>query len=700
MYIWQFYSESTGLVMGHYWMEFVRLLQRIHEHYGAVNPRFIIYVHNLPFEMSFFLDQLAAAGYIGKIFATAAHKPICYTLDDLCIEFRCSYKLTNKGLAKYLEDMHTGYEKMTGDLDYRIQRTPKSILDPDTELAYCAADVIGLYYALQADLKQTGDTVASVPLTSTGYVRRELRKVIADDKNYQCLLKRSALDWKRYKLVKQLAKGGDTLASASQLIGKVQHNIGSYDFVSSYPAQLMTKKYPMGKLGYEGSGAKIDLDYIHYIRNVGRYFILQCVVYNLEVKEKMLPIPCITRSKDYFTENELVYNGRLLRADRAGLAFDMISFELFERQYKWDKIVFGDVYSCEYDYLPEKIRNFVYQYFEGKCKLADERKKYKKYSPEWNAITLDYNIYKGMLNGIFGMLYTDCLKGDNSYDFNRQVWDEELPKVLCMDDADDLLEELLPEKQEEWLKEMPADTPDHEAYLQMKEKQWKEELIELNREKLYRNQCSGVGVYLWGCHTASLGRAALDEMIRAAGYYNVCYSDTDSIKVKSTEQAREGLKQLNKRLEALAVERGAVVDTGKNRYVLGIAEDETGDDLYTEFVTLGAKKYCYRDSEGLHLTVSGVSKDQVYQLQDNIENFRKDFVFAPAGGILLHYIHDEMHTVHVTGDDGTEDDIQLGNSIYCEERTITLGGISDQRFGKDFTIYSDIFGYIDEDDEF
>lgn len=41
----------------------------------------------------------------------------------------------------------------------------------------------------------------------------------------------------------------------------------------------------------------------------------------------------------------------------------------------------------------------------------------------------------------------------------------------------------------------------------------------------------------------------------------------------------------------------------------------------------GAKKYCYRDSDGLHITVSGVPKEGVKDLKDNIENFKDDLVF-------------------------------------------------------------------------
>ena len=141
---------------------------------------------------------------------------------------------------------------------------------------------------------------------------------------------------------------------------------------------------------------------------------------------------------------------------------------------------------------------------------------------------------------------------------------------------------------------------------------------------------------------------------------------------------------------------GAYIDTGKHLYVLGVPED---DGIYEEFVTLGAKRYAYRDKKGLHITVSGVQKKGVAQLNDDIKNFRYGKVFSPAGGIMLHYIQDDWHVQHVVGDDGTEDDIELGNSIVCEERIVTLGGIPDDRFGLGFTMYKDLLCYDMSDDD-
>ncbi|MBO5900574.1 MAG: hypothetical protein J6Q80_07535 [Lentisphaeria bacterium] len=562
---------------------------------------------------------------------------------------------------------------MTGDLDYRVQRTPKSILS-EKNLTYCAVDVIGLHAALSLDMKQTGDTVASVPLTSTGYVRRDYKnRVIKADPKYKFLCQRMALDPDAFQMVLDLAKGGDTLGSASQEMGYVHENAGSEDFVSEYPAQLLTERYPMSKLEFEGAGDDITLEYLEELERSGRYYITEFLVTGLEVKQKVLPIPCINEWKCYFSVGSLVFNGRLLRAQQAGMALDMVSFQLFRDQYKWDSIEFGNTYSCIYDYLPESVRSFILDYFRGKCELKDKlldlEARGLEESEEYLNTKMDYDLYKNRFNGIFGMFYTKPVFLDHEYDPETARWSPEREIVMDAGRAKLYYPEMTDAERADLVRDM--------------------------QRKLFKGQITAIGPYLWGVHTAALGRKKLAMLIEAAGYRNVIYSDTDSIKFRINEESLAGIARLKEELTQLAMERGAYINTGKNLYILGVPED---DGLYSEFVTLGAKRYAYRDKKGLHITVSGVQKSEVRQLKDNIRNFRDGFVFKPAGGIMLHYIEADMHIQHVIGDDGTEDDIWLGNSICCEERVITLGGIPDDRFGLGFSIYREVVEQDMDDD--
>ena len=94
------------------------------------------------------------------------------------------------------------------------------------------------------------------------------------------------------------------------------------------------------------------------------------------------------------------------------------------------------------------------------------------------------------------------------------------------------------------------------------------------------------------------------------------------------------------------------------------------DGLYTEFKTLGAKKYCYRENGDLHLTVSGVSKRGVSALQDDINNFKKGFVWDyEASGKLTVFYH-ELTLTNEGVVDNTQKPFEFtdidGNKYLCD----------------------------------
>ena len=79
------------------------------------------------------------------------------------------------------------YIKREDDLDYKKTRYPWTILD-DTEKGYCYCDVMGLYEAILPKLKE--DDIANIPMTSTGYVRRDCKAAIyANQKNWKLFQK-------------------------------------------------------------------------------------------------------------------------------------------------------------------------------------------------------------------------------------------------------------------------------------------------------------------------------------------------------------------------------------------------------------------------------------------------------------------------------------------------------------------------------
>lgn len=108
---------------------------------------------------------------------------------------------------------------------------------------------------------------------------------------------------------------------------------------------------------------------------------------------------------------------------------------------------------------------------------------------------------------------------------------------------------------------------------------------------------------------------------------------------------------------------------------LGIFDD---DGQYKKFKTLGAKKYCYVDTDNkLHMTVSGVRKSAVSQLHD-IEDFKDGTVFdvEHAQKLIMTYVDDMPPIIWNKGQyDEFYSNYQYG--ICAQPTTYSLGITED-----------------------
>lgn len=156
------------------WADYNSFIYRLNKGLGLNKYcRLVCYVHNLPYEFQFMRDFM----HITDVFATAPRKVVkCFSEG---IEYRCSYKLTNMGLEKFTESIpDLKHGKLSGaKFNYSILRTPQTALNP-SELDYVFNDVAGLYEALDYTIKNDEYNLATIPNTSTGFVRNELRRAM------------------------------------------------------------------------------------------------------------------------------------------------------------------------------------------------------------------------------------------------------------------------------------------------------------------------------------------------------------------------------------------------------------------------------------------------------------------------------------------------------------------------------------------
>lgn len=410
MYVWQICIEGN-VVFGRRWEELQEFMEKVVNAYKlSKEERIVVYVHNLSFEFQFIQDYFKFT----HVFAMASRSIL--TAKTAHLEFRCSYKLTNMSLAKFIENTpNTLHYKGVDDLDYAAVRTPDTPLT-EVEYGYCFNDVKGLYEGVMELLKE--DNIATIPLTSTGYVRRDCRKAMNKNKNNRKMFIRSRLTLLQYKLLRECFRGGNT-AGDRYLTNLILKNVGSYDLSSSYPFQMIAREYPLGKWNY---GVIPDIktleEYNRKYCTIARYTFK-----NIRLKDEK-PIPYIPQSKCLaLGDDREIYNGRILHADCLTISMTNIDFDIVKEQYVYDEIAVEEFHYSRKGLLPKELRDTIMYYFEKKSKLKGDEEHYYEYMKS-----------KNKLNSIYGMTVTNILNTEIEYHdgeyTEKKMTEEEMQEAL------------------------------------------------------------------------------------------------------------------------------------------------------------------------------------------------------------------------------------------------------------------------------
>ena len=410
MYIWQVCIEGN-VVFGRRWEELQEFMQNVVNAYKlSEDERVVVYVHNLSFEFQFIQDYF---NFI-DVFAMASRSIL--TAKTAHLEFRCSYKLSNMSLAKFIENTpNTLHYKGIDDLDYETVRTPDTPLT-EIEYGYCFNDVKGLYECVMELLKE--DNIATIPLTSTGYVRRDCRHAMNKNKDNRKMFLRSRLTLLQYKLLRECFRGGNT-ASDRYLTNLILKIVGSYDLSSSYPFQMIAREYPIGKWNY---GVIPDLktleEYNSKYCTIARYTFK-----NIRLRDEK-PIPYIPQSKCLaLGDDREIYNGRILHADFLTISMTNIDFDIVKEQYEYDEIAVEEFHYSRKGLLPKELRDTIMYYFEKKSELKGDEEHYYEYMKS-----------KNKLNSIYGMTVTNILNTEIEYHdgeyTEKKMTEEEMQEAL------------------------------------------------------------------------------------------------------------------------------------------------------------------------------------------------------------------------------------------------------------------------------
>lgn len=602
MYQWQVCIDGY-VCFGRTWKEFLTFLRKMNralKNYDK-NHKLVCYIHNFSYEFQFLYSWIK----LTEVFAIDKRKPLKAISKDFNIEFRCSYLLSNMNLKKFIENTpNAHYFKGTGDLDYHKVFTPQTNLTM-SELGYCFNDVMGLYEAIIYLLKE--DTLVTIPLTSTGYVRRECRTNMRKNKKNRKQFLELKLNDKLYTLCKDAFRGGNT-ASNRYKTNFINYNVSSYDMSSAYPYAMISGLYPITPFQEETIKSMDMLDDYN-----NRYCTLAYYSFENVKLKKGIPFPYIPYSKciefiapNYDTEfkgKEYCYNGRVLEAEFIKIAMTNYDYQIFINQYEYDEenVRIEDFYYSHKGFLPQELIDTVIEFFTLKSKLKGiDEKEY------------EYMKSKNKLNSLYGMIVTDIIRQENLF---NDTWEK---------GENSTLDE-------------------------------------------YYSKRNNFLTYQWGLFVTAICRTNLQKAIDKIGL-DCVYIDTDSVKYVGNHD--EVFEQINQEMIAWCSDNDIInsVKVGNQKYFLGLYDREKG---YDEFVTLGAKKYAFKQNNKIGITVAGLNKKsgaKELERKGGLSKFRIGTEFVDSGRKTIYYNDDKKHALKVQGCT-----IENASNIALVDTTYTLG---------------------------
>lgn len=400
MYHWQACIDGM-ICVGRTWDEFQTFLDEI-DRCLPKGLTIVFYVHNLGYEFQFL--RAVHDFTEDEVFCLSGRKVAKCEIGSR-FEFRCSYVLTNMSLREFLHKM--GVEHQKTELNYAQRRFPWTPLT-DKELEYCIIDVLGLYEALRKMFKADGNTIADVPLTSTGYVRTDFKRAMRQS-GFLPMVHDCAPSYDVYLALRRAFRGGNTHANRCYT-GVILENVTSYDRASSYPDVLVNMPYPVKPFVRDYT---TDPDKLL----PGFPYVMCIDFFDVDLRDPFYGCPYLSIHKCYNLTGAVNDNGRVIRAKRFQTWITDIDFQIVKDQYKWSRAVITSCYRSEYGLLPSAMKAVTMDYYERKTKLkgVDGQEVY-------------YMKAKNKLNSIYGMCATNPVRTSlvfNGTDFNVKEVNEE-----------------------------------------------------------------------------------------------------------------------------------------------------------------------------------------------------------------------------------------------------------------------------------
>ena len=472
------------------------------------------------------------------------------------------------------------------------------------ELEYCINDVCGLVEAINALMERDGDTLQTIPLTSTGYVRRNAKRAMKDGSVHHNFVYSMLPDIETYRALREAFRGGNCHANR-YYAGDIVENVHSADRSSSYPAVMANCEYPMSAFT-PILPKDLNPDYISRCITIRhKALLLRIGIRNLRLRDPFWGCPYLSKDKcrNCHEVVDTFDNGRILSAYYIETTITDVDLKIIMEEYKGE-IIFLQGWYASYKKLPQALINEVIKYYKEKTELKGVAGQ-----------EIYYDKAKALLNSLYGMMAQDPVKHNLIF---KQVGD------------------------------------------------WEEDDSKTDEEILGKSNERAFLAYQWGVWVTAHSRMALEQGIRLVHETegaDFVYCDTDSVKFTG----RVDFEAYNAERIAECKESGAyATDPSGITHYMGVFETEDNKQTgvaYKYFKTLGAKKYAYVEKEvemwtetgkigdweytyrkigkgRTHCTIAGVNKKKGGKELDKhggLSAFDEDFVFREAGGTQAIY---------------------------------------------------------------
>ena len=534
LYLWQACNGATEWTCyGRDYASMNRYFKRVAEaNAGAWQ---VIFIHNLGFDFEF----LRNLDYDWEVFARTRHKPIFARCEALKIEIRDSYTYFHKSLDRLGEDLKLSHRKLTG-YNYDLIRHSQTPLTQD-ELDYGNEDVVTLFCAIEKELKQYKH-VCKLPYTQTGKVRRVVMKKVLYHKRFDQshLVPHS----RGFFILQKAFLGGFTHANF-KYAGDILENVDSDDLASSYPAVMISEKYPRGKFIKVSSLKK---GYCHIIR-----VVLHDIV-------SAIDFPYLPTYSVIHAEGIEADNGKVWRAKRVEYIMTDVDYAIVRKCYNIGKIELLEIYASKAGYLPKPFVEYVLDLYEAKTTLKGVEGREE-----------DYAIAKEYVNSLYGMTVTNNVRDEIEF---FDVWSKH-----------DLTREEVDAK----LTKMREGGQERLAY------QWGVFVTAYGRRNLFRPLYETKGECVAYVDTDSL-KTVFETAEQRERFRDV-------LRRLNEEQ----VKHIDEALKAQGIDpqRARPRNAKGKECQIGVFDYE---GQYTKFRTWGAKKYAYEKDGKQGVTVSGLGK--------------------------------------------------------------------------------------------